>query len=98
MSGFNAFARGGLVNDIAQNIRRIQERAAKAAISCGRAPDEITLLAISKTFPAESILQAAEAGLHRFGENRVQEAEGKILRLRQTFKPGVASGRTPAVQ
>ena len=54
-----------------------------AAISCGRAPDEIALLAISKTFPSESILQAAEAGLHRFGENRVQEAEGKILRLRQ---------------
>ena len=56
-----------------------------AAISCGRSPDEIALLAISKTFPVESIQQAAEAGLHRFGENRVQEAEGKILRLRQTL-------------
>jgi PLP dependent protein len=74
------------VNDIAQNIQRIQERAAEAAASCGRSPDEIALLAISKTFPAESILQAAEAGLQRFGENRVQEAEGKILRLRQTHK------------
>jgi PLP dependent protein len=68
--------------DIAQNIRRIQERAAAAAVSCGRSPDEIALLAISKTFPAESIRQAAEGGLKRFGENRVQEAEGKILRIR----------------
>ena len=56
-----------------------------AAISCGRAPDEIALLAVSKTFPLESILQAAEAGLHQFGENRVQEAESKILRLRQAL-------------
>ena len=68
-----------VLNDIAQNIRRIQERTAAAAASCGRSPDEITLLAISKTFPMESILQAAEAGLQQFGENRVQEAEGKIL-------------------
>ena len=56
-----------------------------AAISCGRAPDEIVLLAVSKTFPSESIQQAADAGLHQFGENRVQEAEGKILRLRHTL-------------
>jgi PLP dependent protein len=74
------------LNDIAQNIRSIRERAAEAAVSCGRSPDEIALLAISKTFPAESILQAAEAGLHRFGENRVQEAEAKILRLGRTLK------------
>jgi pyridoxal phosphate enzyme (YggS family) len=79
------FSPGGIVGDIAQNIRIIQDRAAAAAISCGRAPDAITLLAISKTFPAESIVQAAEAGVHQFGENRVQEAEGKILFLRQTL-------------
>jgi len=76
----------GILNDIAQNIRRIRERAAAAAASCGRSPDEIALLAISKTCPAESILQAAGAGLQRFGENRVQEAEGKILRIRRTLK------------
>lgn len=74
------------MNDIAQNIRRIQERIAAAAASCGRSPDEIALLAISKTFPGEAILQAAQAGLQRFGENRVQEAEGKILDLRRTLK------------
>jgi hypothetical protein len=69
------------MNPIAQNVRTIRERIAKAAAKCGRLPDEITLLAISKTFPKESIIQAAEAGLHRFGENRVQEAEGKIPHL-----------------
>jgi PLP dependent protein len=73
------------MHDIAQNILRIRERAAAAATACGRSPDAIALLAISKTFPAESILEAAEAGLKKFGENRVQEAEGKIVRLRQTL-------------
>ena len=78
--------RGSLLNDIAQNIRRIQERIAEAAEACGRAPGEIALLAISKTFPSEAILQAAEAGLHQFGENRVQEAEAKILHFRELLK------------
>ena len=51
---------------------------AKAAAACGRSPDDISLLAISKTFPREFIVRAAEAGVHQFGENRVQEAEDKI--------------------
>jgi pyridoxal phosphate enzyme (YggS family) len=63
---------------IAQNIERIRERMARAAILSGRSPDEIALVAISKTFPQESISQAIAAGLTRFGENRVQEAETKI--------------------
>jgi PLP dependent protein len=57
-----------------------------AAASCGRSPDEILLLAISKTFPTEAITQAAEAGLRHFGENRVQEAEAKILHFRELLK------------
>ena len=69
------------MNVIAQNVRSIRERIANAAAKCGRLPDEIALLAISKTFPKESIIQAAKAGLHRFGENRVQEAEDKIPHL-----------------
>jgi PLP dependent protein len=69
------------VNHIALNIRTIEERIAKAGKSCGRSADEITLLAISKTFPKECIIQAIESGLWQFGENRVQEAEGKILNL-----------------
>jgi len=66
------------VNSIAQNIQSIRERIARAAAECGRSSEEIVLLAISKTFPVELIFQAAEAGVYKFGENRVQEAEHKI--------------------
>ena len=75
------------MNGVAENIRRIRERMALAAEGCGRSPDEIRLLAISKTFPVDSILDAVRAGQVRFGENRVQEAEGKILELRDS--PGL---------
>ena len=66
------------MDPIAQNIQSIRERIEKAAAICGRSSGEVSLLAISKTFPKESIVLAARAGLHQFGENRVQEAEGKI--------------------
>jgi PLP dependent protein len=69
---------GFLVNPIAQNVQSIRERMAKAAAECGRSPEEIILLAISKTFPVELILQATAAGIYKFGENRIQEAESKI--------------------
>jgi pyridoxal phosphate enzyme (YggS family) len=69
------------MNPIAQNVQSIKERIANAAVKCGRSPGEIALLAVSKTFPKESIIQAAEAGLHQFGENRIQEAEDKIPHL-----------------
>jgi PLP dependent protein len=66
------------VNSIAHNIQSIRERIARAAAECGRSSEEIVLLAISKTFPVELIFQAAAAGVYKFGENRVQEAESKI--------------------
>jgi PLP dependent protein len=69
------------MNDIALNIEEIRRKIDRAAASCGRSADEITLLAISKTFAEEHIIQAVESGLERFGENRVQEAESKILHL-----------------
>lgn len=67
---------------IERNILSVQNRIADAAAVCGRSPEEVTLLAISKTFPVESISRAASAGLSKFGENRVQEAENKILHFR----------------
>lgn len=69
------------MGSIADNIRVILDKIAAAATACGRSPDEITLLAISKTFPPEAIVGAAEAGLRKFGENRVQEAEEKLPSL-----------------
>jgi pyridoxal phosphate enzyme (YggS family) len=62
---------------IAENIARVCERIASAATKCGRAADSITLIAVSKTMPAEAIRAAHAAGVRHFGENRVQEWESK---------------------
>jgi PLP dependent protein len=67
---------------IAENISEVQEHIALAAKRAGRNPDEITLMAVSKTFPVESIREAYTAGLRVFGENRVQEFTGKADALR----------------
>jgi pyridoxal phosphate enzyme (YggS family) len=60
-----------------ENLQRIQERIAAAAARVGRRTEEVTLIGVSKTHPAEAIREAYEAGLRHFGENRVQEWEGK---------------------
>jgi hypothetical protein len=67
---------------IAENISHVRERIAAAACRAGRSPDEITLMGVSKTFPAERIREAYAAGLRVFGENRVQEFDGKAGALR----------------
>jgi hypothetical protein len=58
---------------IAANLADIHERMARAAKKAGRNPDDIALMAVTKTQPAERILEAYEAGQRLFGENRVQE-------------------------
>ena len=72
------------MDNIALNIQRIQERIAQAADRCGRSPDEITLLAVSKTFGAARIRECYAAGQRAFGENYVQEALEKIAALAAT--------------
>jgi pyridoxal phosphate enzyme (YggS family) len=62
---------------VRENFLRIQERIAAAAQRAGRRAEEITLIGVSKTHPAEAIRAAYEAGVRHFGENRVQEWEGK---------------------
>jgi hypothetical protein len=62
---------------IQENLLRIQERIARAARRAGRRAEEITLIGVSKTHPASAIREAYEAGVRHFGENRVQEWEGK---------------------
>lgn len=64
-------------NSIQQNLRSVEERIAAAAQRAGRRVEEITLIGISKTHPAGAIREAFTAGLRHFGENRVQEWEGK---------------------
>lgn len=66
---------------IPANLARVRERIARAAKLAGRRADEITLIAVSKTFPAEAIRAAYHAGLRHFGENRVQEFETKLANL-----------------
>jgi PLP dependent protein len=66
---------------IQQNLSEIRDRIHAAAGKAGRGPDEITLMAVTKTFRPESIREAYEAGLRLFGENRVQEFAGKADQL-----------------
>jgi len=67
--------------DIARNIEEVRERIAHVAARAGRSPDEITIIAVTKYVDDSAIQQAVKAGIKHFGENRVQEAEHKILRL-----------------
>jgi pyridoxal phosphate enzyme (YggS family) len=64
-----------------ENLLRIQERVSAALHRAGRSPEDITLIGVSKTHPAEAIRAAYEAGVRHFGENRVQEWEGKRAAL-----------------
>ena len=67
-----------LMDEIATNLARVQEQIAEAAGKSGRSPDDIELVAVSKTHPAEKVQAAVEAGQLLFGESRVQEARVKI--------------------
>lgn len=66
------------VSPVANNLAMARERVATAARRAGRTPEEVALMAVSKTFPPEVIRQAYEAGQRLFGENRVQEFAGKF--------------------
>jgi uncharacterized pyridoxal phosphate-containing UPF0001 family protein len=66
---------------IAENLERIRERVARAAGRAGRRAEDVTIVAVSKTFPFEAIRAAYDAGLRHFGENRVQEWESKQARV-----------------
>lgn len=65
-------------DSIAERLDLINEGIATAARRAGRAPDEVTLVAVSKKVGAERLAEAAEAGVRVFGESRVQEAAEKI--------------------
>ena len=67
---------------IAENVQQVRARIRLAASSAGRDPDSITLMGVSKTFSAEAIHEAYDAGIRVFGENRVQEFSGKADALR----------------
>jgi PLP dependent protein len=66
---------------IAENLERVREQITQAAAKAGRLLNEIELVAITKTHPAEKVREAVEAGHTVFGESRVQEARAKIPEL-----------------
>jgi hypothetical protein len=68
-----------------ERLDAVRASIARAAGLAGRSPGEVTLIAVSKTHPAEAILPLLEAGQRAFGENRVQEAQAKWPELRERF-------------
>ena len=70
---------------IAENLAGVQEQIAAAAGTAGRDPAAVTLVAVGKTHPAPWIEAALAAGQRVFGENRVQEAQGKFPDLKNRF-------------
>ncbi len=73
---------------VAENVRSIRERIARAAGLVGRSPDEVTLVAVAKSTDAAGIRAAFEAGVTHFGENRLQEAVRKLAEL-EDLRPGI---------
>jgi len=71
--------------DVEANLAAVAAEVAEAARVAGRPAADVTLLAVSKTHPAATILRALRAGHRAFGENRVQEAEAKWPELRGTW-------------
>ncbi len=69
---------------IQQNLEAVRSRISAAAQDCGRSPEEVTLLAVSKTKPVSAIEEAIAAGQRTFGENYVQEGVSKIQHFAQT--------------
>src|SRR5256885_15964188 len=67
----------GATNLLESPLAKVRDQIARACAEAGRDPASVTLIAVSKTFPAEAIEPVIAAGQRVFGENRVQEAKGK---------------------
>ena len=73
---------------ILENLERVRERIEAASQRVGRMSSEVTLIGVTKTVGVEAVVEAYEAGLRDFGENRVQEALAKMEAVRQLgFEP-----------
>src|SRR5580700_8435944 len=84
------------------HVNHVRSRIRSAAIAAGRDPESVTLVAVTKAKTAESVRLAATAGVTDFGENYLQEAEGKIgqladLKLTWHFIGGIQSNKTRAI-
>jgi pyridoxal phosphate enzyme (YggS family) len=84
------------------HVNHVRSRIRSAAVAAGRDPESITLVAVTKAKTAESVRQAATAGVTDFGENYLQEAQVKIeqladLKLKWHFIGGIQSNKTRAI-
>ncbi|HUA99982.1 MAG TPA: YggS family pyridoxal phosphate-dependent enzyme [Terracidiphilus sp.] len=77
------------MSTIAENLERLEEAIAAACRAAGRSRAEIELMAVSKTYPAETMAEAAALGLTLFGENRVQEFAAKAPRAAELWTGAV---------
>ena len=71
---------------IIDNYNRIKDTINETALKCGRNPDHIKIISVSKTFNAEIIQEAINSGIKFFGENKVQEANDKFPQLTGDFE------------
>lgn len=67
--------------ELRERLAQVRLRIEASARRAGRRPEDVTLIAVSKTHPAQTLRRAIEAGVTDLGENRVQEAEGKIKEI-----------------
>lgn len=67
-----------MMSSVSGNLKRVRERISEAAVKSGRNPGDVRLVAVSKNFGANKVIEAVRAGQKLFGENRVQEAREKI--------------------
>jgi pyridoxal phosphate enzyme (YggS family) len=85
------------MNQLKENLDRIESAIADACRRAGRSRSEVELMAVSKTYPAETIIEAAHLGLRLFGENRVQEFAAKAAGLAPLHSASAANPASPAV-
>ncbi|MFN3395293.1 MAG: YggS family pyridoxal phosphate-dependent enzyme [Thermodesulfovibrionales bacterium] len=71
-----------MTNEVFERIKTVYRRICHASMRAGRNPEEVKLVAVTKTVDVEKIMEAINAGLRVFGENRVQEAQKKIHDMR----------------
>jgi hypothetical protein len=71
----------GRTDDIAAGLARVRVRLGQACAAAGRDPGEVTLVAVTKTYPADDVLRLARLGVRDIGENRDQEAAGKAAEV-----------------
>lgn len=73
------------MNDFSSSYAEIGGRLARRAAQCGRPPETVRFMAVSKTQPQSAVIEALGAGCRLFGENRVAEAAEKFTPLRETY-------------